>query len=54
MKFSKYAQKVGVNYRTAYRWFKKGKIRGYQMDTGTIDLFYLFTNPKLVIGKSKI
>jgi predicted site-specific integrase-resolvase len=36
MKLSDYARKVGVSYRTAYRWFKSGKIRGYQIDTGTI------------------
>ena len=33
---STYARKVGVHYRTAWRWFKAGKIKGYQMDTGTI------------------
>ncbi len=36
MKLSDYARKVGVTYKTAYRWYKAGKIRGYQMDTGTI------------------
>jgi len=36
MKLSNYARKVGVTYLTAYRWFKTGKIPGYQMDTGTI------------------
>jgi predicted site-specific integrase-resolvase len=36
MKLSDYANKVGVTYKTAYRWFKAGKLRGYQMDTGTI------------------
>ena len=36
MKLSAYARKVGVHYRTAWRWFKAGKISGYQMDTGTI------------------
>jgi putative resolvase len=36
MKLSDYAKEVGVAYITAYRWFKSGKIRGYQMDTGTI------------------
>jgi putative resolvase len=36
MKLSHYAHKVGVTYKTAYRWFKAGKLRGYQMDTGTI------------------
>ncbi len=36
MKLSEYAHQVGVTYRTAWRWFKDGKLRGYQMDTGTI------------------
>lgn len=36
MKLSEYARKVGVSYRTAWRWFKADKIKGYQMDTGTI------------------
>jgi predicted site-specific integrase-resolvase len=36
MKLSDYAKEVGVAYITAYRWFKSDKIRGYQMDTGTI------------------
>ena len=36
MKLSDYAKKVGVSYITAYRWFKAGKIEGYQMETGTI------------------
>lgn len=36
MKLSVYAREVGVSYRTAFRWFKSGKIQGRQMDTGTI------------------
>ena len=36
MKLSDYAKKVGVSHRAAWRWFKTGKIAGYQMDTGTI------------------
>jgi putative resolvase len=36
MKLSDYARKVGVSYRTAWEWYRKGKIHGYQMDTGTI------------------
>ena len=36
MKLSDYARKVGVHYRTAWRWFKAGQIKGYQMGTGTI------------------
>ena len=36
MKLSAYARHVGVSYRTAFRWFKSGKIKGRQMDTGTI------------------
>ena len=41
MKLSVYARHVGVSYRTAFRWFKSGKIRGRQMETGTI----LITEP---------
>ncbi|MGC8942461.1 MAG: IS607 family transposase, partial [Sulfurihydrogenibium sp.] len=28
--------KKGISYRTAWRWFKQGLIKGYQMPTGTI------------------
>jgi len=36
MKLSEYARKVGVSYRTAWRWFKSGQLQGYQVETGTI------------------
>lgn len=36
MKLSDYARKVGMNYKTAWLWYKAGKLKGYQMDTGTI------------------
>ena len=36
MKLSTYAKKVGVHYRTAYRWFRDGKLDGYQTPSGTI------------------
>jgi len=36
MRLSDYAKQVGVSYRTAWRWYKSGKISGYQLDTGTI------------------
>ncbi len=36
MKLSAYARKIGVSYRTAFRWFHTGKLPGHQMDTGTI------------------
>lgn len=37
MKLSKYAKIIGVNYRTAWNWFKSGKIVGaYQTPTGTV------------------
>ena len=31
-----YAKKMGVTYRTAFRWWKAGRLDAYQMDTGTI------------------
>lgn len=36
MKLSVYARSLGVSYRTAWRWFKAGKVAGFQADTGTI------------------
>lgn len=37
MKLSKYAKELGVDYRTAWNWFKSGKIEGaYQTPTGTV------------------
>ena len=36
MKLSAYARQIGISYRTAWRWFKAGKLAGYQVDTGTI------------------
>jgi putative resolvase len=36
MKLTDYAKKLGVTYRTAWNWYKSGKIDGYQTDTGTI------------------
>jgi putative resolvase len=36
MKLSEYARKVGVTYKTAWLWYKAGKLKGYRMDSGTI------------------
>mgnify|MGYP001578355659 FL=1 len=36
MKLSDYAKQQGVHYRTALRWFHAGKLKGRQLDTGTI------------------
>jgi predicted site-specific integrase-resolvase len=37
MKLSEWAKLKGISYLTAYRWFKKGKIKNsYQVDSGTI------------------
>ena len=36
MKLSAYARSLGISYRTAWRWFKAGKVAGFQADTGTI------------------
>jgi predicted site-specific integrase-resolvase len=47
MKLSDYAKKVGVSYKTAYRWFKAGQLRGYQMDTGTI----IITEDQSIVAK---
>ena len=36
MKLSTYARQLGVTYKTAYRWWKAGKLDAYQLDTGTV------------------
>jgi putative resolvase len=36
MKLSQYAKTVGVTYRTAFRWWQNGEIKGYQLPSGTI------------------
>jgi len=39
MKLIDYARKMGISYKTAWQWYKSGKIQGKQMDTGTILVF---------------
>jgi predicted site-specific integrase-resolvase len=37
MKLSEYARRLGITYRTAWNWFKAGKIKGaFKTETGTI------------------
>jgi putative resolvase len=36
MKLSTYAEKLGISYKTAWRWWKEGKLDAYQTDTGTV------------------
>jgi putative resolvase len=36
MKLSVYARQIGVTYKTAYRWWKAGRLDAYQLETGTV------------------
>jgi len=36
MKLNEYAKKQGISYKTAWRWWKSGYLKGFQMPTGTI------------------
>ncbi|HEY1350568.1 MAG TPA: recombinase family protein, partial [Ktedonobacteraceae bacterium] len=36
MKLSAYAKKYGITYRTAFRWWHNGQIKGFQKPSGTI------------------
>jgi predicted site-specific integrase-resolvase len=36
MKLSDYAKQVGVTYKTAYQWWKAGRLDAYQLPTGAI------------------
>ena len=38
MKLRAYASNHGISYRTAWRWFKAGKVAGFQADTGIITM----------------
>ncbi|WP_176236823.1 IS607 family transposase [Candidatus Hakubella thermalkaliphila] len=56
MKLSAYARKTGISYHTAWRWFKAGRLAGYQVGTGTIiitdpipQMFTAVTDQKVTI-----
>lgn len=49
MKLIDYARKQGISYKTAWRWYKAGKIKGQQMDTGTILVTEGMDNPSLPV-----
>ncbi len=36
MKLRTFAKAAGVRYETAWRWFRTGRIKGHQLDSGTI------------------
>src|SRR5258706_15539711 len=36
MRLSHYAKQMNVSYKTAFRWWKAGRLDAYQLDTGTI------------------
>ena len=36
MKLSEYSRRLGVSCRTAWRYFKEGKLDAYQTHTGTV------------------
>ena len=36
MKLSEYAKRYGITYRTAFRWWQQGQIKGFQKPSGTI------------------
>jgi putative resolvase len=36
MKLSEYAKKYGITYRTAFRWWQQGQLKGFQKPSGTI------------------
>jgi putative resolvase len=36
MRLSQYAKQMGVSNKTAFRWWKAGKLDAYQLDTGTV------------------
>ena len=45
MKLSDYAKQAGVSYQTAWRWWKSGALKGYQLPSGTIIVNVSDANP---------
>jgi len=39
MKLSEFARQNGISYKTAWRWWKAGKLPGKQMPSGTVIVF---------------
>jgi hypothetical protein len=54
VKLGVYARPTGISYRTAWRWFKAGKLPGYQVDTGTIIVTDLTPEDTRVVALSKV
>lgn len=54
MRLQDYAKTIGISYRTAHRWWKAGKIKGVQMDTGTILVDYTAPTNDVVENPKKI
>ena len=54
MKLSAYARQIGISYRTAWRWFKAGKLAGYQVDTGTIIITDSIPETAKVVADEKV
>jgi predicted site-specific integrase-resolvase len=50
MKLSAYAKRVGVSYRTAWNWFKAGKLDAYQTSTGTVIVREETTMPERAVA----
>ena len=46
MKLSTYAKKLGISYKTAWRWYTDGKLDAYVADSGTIIVRETIETPK--------
>ena len=50
MKLSAYAKRVGVSYRTAWNWYKAGKLNAYQTASGTVIVREETTTPEKAVA----
>ncbi len=50
MKLSQYAKKVGISYKTAWRWYKAGTLDAYKTETGTV-IVRDVSDPQPVTGR---
>ena len=48
MKLSAYAEKRGISYKTAWRWWKEEKLDAYQTETGTVIVHEQIDGPAVI------
>ncbi len=54
MKLSEYAHQHGISYKTAWRWWRDGRLPGKQMPSGTVILENMGATKELAPGRPRV